>query len=173
VDARSLSPVFGRHEGSSKPPRMTAILNRLMGASLAIGLVMALLHVFEDLEFAVIVTIREIFRVHVTRWYIEELALVVVILLVGTTVRALSANQSHLPPWRQVWMWRALTLCVVAAAGAAVVDVARRGLGAKGALIEPAWAGLCVGVLAFICFVAATAVERVLSELLSCRQRVT
>lgn len=143
---------------------MTAMLSRLIGASLATGVVMALLHVFDNLQFAVIVTIREIFRIHVTRWYIEALALVVLILLVGATVRALSVNQSHLAAWRQAWIWRPLTLCVVAAAGAALVDVARRGVGVKGALIEPAWAGLCVGVLAFICFVAATAVERVLSD---------
>jgi hypothetical protein len=151
---------------------MAAMLSRLMGASLAIGVVMALLHVFDDLRFAVIVTIREIFRIYVTRWYIEALALVVVILFVGATVRAVSVNQSHLPPWRQVWVWRALALCVVSAAGAALVDVGRRGLGMKGALIEPAWAGLCVGVLAFISFVAATAVERVLGELLTRLQRV-
>jgi hypothetical protein len=150
---------------------MTAMLSRVAGASVAAAFVMALLHVSQDLQFVVIVTIREIFRIHVTRWYIEALALVVVLLLAGAAVRAFSANQSHLPPWRQVWIWRAITVCAVAAVGLALVDVGRRGLGVKGALVEPAWAGLCLAVLAFVCFVAEVAVERVLTELMIRRRR--
>ena len=140
--------------------RVHAILIRMAAASGALCAVMSLLHASDTLQFGVIVTIREIFRVHVTRWYVEALGLLLLVLLVGAIVRTLSGDQAHLPPWRQVWVWRAVALCVFAAAGAAIVDVVRRGLGIRGALAEPAWAAMCLALLALVTFVAQATLER-------------
>jgi hypothetical protein len=136
------------------------MLTRVAAASVALGAVMSLLHASDALQFAVIATIRGVFRVHVTRWYFEALGFLVLVLLVGTIVRALSVDQAHLPPWRQLWVRRAVALCVLAAAAAALVDVARRGLGLHGALAEPAGAAACVALLAFMTFVAQATLER-------------
>ena len=141
-------------------PRVKASLIRGMAAVGALGVVMSLLHLSDTLQFGVIVTIREIFRVHVTRWYVEAMGLLLLILVVGAFVRQLSTDQAELPSWRQVWVWRAVGLCVCASAAGATVDVVRRGLGVRGALFESAWAGLCVALLASVVYVAEATLVR-------------
>jgi DMSO/TMAO reductase YedYZ heme-binding membrane subunit len=135
--------------------------------------VMALLHTSERFQFFVIVTIREIFRIHVTRWYLETLGLLMLVLLVGAIVRAFSAEQRRLPSWRQAWVWRSVGCCAGFAAAWALVDVLRRGLGPKEALLEPLWAAVCVAVLASALLVPQAVLERAIGELLTHRSRLS
>jgi hypothetical protein len=145
---------------------------RMVTALMTIVSLVGLLAWFEPLRFAVMVTIREILRVHIARWYIEAGCLAAVLLGLGEATRAVGKQQEHLPFWRQGRVWAAVGTAGVSGVGLGVFDAARRGLSLGGGVVEAVWAGACLAVLTLVCCGGQSSAERVASDTLAAHGRV-